>query len=459
MGVLVTLLVGLTAYLQQSGVSTLRSAAAPSSGGITEPGAEFELIARTIGKIALSDTEWRAIGAMGVENLSQMARSDADRLRVAIFAGEVQGPEEFRRRIDALEVKLKEDSPVRAHVRIARGIYLADGAEPPEESDIKEFAAAHGWVGRLAATHGRPSSDPERASVVGGGGAIVVFLLSVFLAGAGAVVAGLSLLIIGAILGFQGRMRTRLIACPRAGANAGILLEMVALFIAGFLVLKFAAERVEAGFGQPAAVWFSLLGQWSLLLVLLWPRVRGAAPAGAREHLGLTRGAGVLRELGAGFVGYLVCLPILVCGALASVVLMLVYQVVRQFLGQAPSEPPRNAIMDIVTEQRGSWLLVLFFLLASLWAPIAEESIFRGALFGHLRGRWHWLPAGVVTAIAFGLMHQYPLLMLGGVTSLGFGFCLLREWRGSLIASMTAHALHNAGVLTLLLVFLGLLGD
>jgi membrane protease YdiL (CAAX protease family) len=39
--------------------------------------------------------------------------------------------------------------------------------------------------------------------------------------------------------------------------------------------------------------------------------------------------------------------------------------------------------------------------------------------------------------------------------ALGFGFALLREWRGSLIAPMTAHALNNGIVMTFLIVALG----
>jgi membrane protease YdiL (CAAX protease family) len=33
--------------------------------------------------------------------------------------------------------------------------------------------------------------------------------------------------------------------------------------------------------------------------------------------------------------------------------------------------------------------------------------------------------------------------MIPALSGLAFGFALIREWRGSLIASMTAHAVHN----------------
>ena len=473
-GLIVIGLIVLTACIQQLGTSALRGQSdGEATAEIPPPGPEFDLMARTLGKIALADEGLRSVGVMGIANLEQTARSDADRFRVAVFAAEVEeGPGKepdtadggatdgrlaLRRRLDELEAKLAEDSPLRAHVAIARAVYLGE-RELPDDATMKAFAEDHGWVGQLAATHGLPESDPERERVVGGGYAIFGFLMFVVIAGGGALIAGIALLITAAVLGWQGRLPSRVVPPPRDGPGSAVLLETVALFIVGFLALKGLGEVVHQWVGQSAAVWFSLLGQWLLLLVLLWPVVRGLPRAS--ERLGLTRGRGVLREVGAGVVGYVACLPLLAAGAVATVVLLLVYELIRvHVLGWGPPPPPENAIIDIVREQRGSWIMLLLLLLAAVWAPIAEESVFRGALFGHLRGRWHWVPAAVVTALAFGLMHNYPLLMLGGVTALGFGFCLLREWRGSLIAPMTAHAIHNAGVLAMLLVFMRLLGD
>jgi membrane protease YdiL (CAAX protease family) len=38
---------------------------------------------------------------------------------------------------------------------------------------------------------------------------------------------------------------------------------------------------------------------------------------------------------------------------------------------------------------------------------------------------------------------------------LGFGFAMMREWRGSLIAPMVAHFLHNATIMTFAILFFG----
>ena len=90
---------------------------------------------------------------------------------------------------------------------------------------------------------------------------------------------------------------------------------------------------------------------------------------------------------------------------------------------------------------------------------MVEESLFRGALFRHMRGIVGPFVAALVTAVGFGLMHGYDILQLLPVMTLGFVFALMREWRGSLVPSMTLHFLNNAVVLGLVLLAVSALGD
>ncbi len=92
-------------------------------------------------------------------------------------------------------------------------------------------------------------------------------------------------------------------------------------------------------------------------------------------------------------------------------------------------------------------MIALIVALATMWAPLAEESVFRGALFRHLRGRMHWVAAGLLSAVAFAVVHNYGLLLTPPLIALGFAFAAMREWRGSLIAPMTAHLLHNGTIM------------
>jgi membrane protease YdiL (CAAX protease family) len=248
-----------------------------------------------------------------------------------------------------------------------------------------------------------------------------------------------------------GRLRPRFVP-PLPGGSVAI--ETVAVFVGGFLLLKVGAGVLAGFVGDGVATWAAMLAQWLLLLTLLWPVVRGVRASQALSLWGIHRGRGVIREIGAGFVGYLACLPLLLMGVVTTLVLMFFYQMWRQQMGMPQAPPPQNPIFEIVGRPGGWMMVVLLFLLASLWAPVVEEAVFRGALYRHLRSRWHWLLSGFVTALAFGVMHGYQLLMLGPVIALGFGFALLREWRGSLIASMTAHAIHNSVVLVIVIVVL-----
>ena len=79
------------------------------------------------------------------------------------------------------------------------------------------------------------------------------------------------------------------------------------------------------------------------------------------------------------------------------------------------------------------------------WLPGAG-IVFRGALYRALNYKLPWYAAVLISAAAFGLVHPYSPEGLAQVALSGVIFALLREWRGSLIACITAHALHNGTI-------------
>jgi uncharacterized protein len=91
-------------------------------------------------------------------------------------------------------------------------------------------------------------------------------------------------------------------------------------------------------------------------------------------------------------------------------------------------------------------LLVLSALLTTVVAPIAEETLFRGYIFGAL-SKWRgWLPAAVLTGILFGGVHatSAPTVDLLPLGMLGFGLCWLYRSTGSLLPCIAAHSLNNS---------------
>lgn len=87
-------------------------------------------------------------------------------------------------------------------------------------------------------------------------------------------------------------------------------------------------------------------------------------------------------------------------------------------------------------------LAMLMLLVAGL-VPFAEELFFRGMLYPVLRARMGPVPAIVLNAALFALIHVYPLL-LPGLFVVGLALAYLRERSGSLWPSVVYHAMQNS---------------
>ncbi len=134
-----------------------------------------------------------------------------------------------------------------------------------------------------------------------------------------------------------------------------------------------------------------------------------------------------------GFGGYLVALP-----------LVILVSLINQQLwdGQGGSNP----ILPIALENRDTIALVIFFVTASIAAPIFEEIMFRGFLLPSLTRYVPLWGAIAVSSIIFAVAHLsvseiLPLTVLGMV--LGFVYTRSRN----LLASMLLHGLWNSGTL------------
>lgn len=85
--------------------------------------------------------------------------------------------------------------------------------------------------------------------------------------------------------------------------------------------------------------------------------------------------------------------------------------------------------------------LIAFFALVVV-APIAEEIIFRGFLYGKLRNRLNPLPAILIVSAAFGAMHgQWNVGV--NVFALSLVLCTLREITGTTYSGIILHMLKN----------------
>ena len=91
---------------------------------------------------------------------------------------------------------------------------------------------------------------------------------------------------------------------------------------------------------------------------------------------------------------------------------------------------------------------------AVIFAPLFEELLFRGALYGTLRVKLHWSLAAVASAVIFAAAHGYGLAGFGSVLTSGLLWCWAYEKTGSLLPGMIAHAANNLAVAITLLALL-----
>jgi membrane protease YdiL (CAAX protease family) len=106
-------------------------------------------------------------------------------------------------------------------------------------------------------------------------------------------------------------------------------------------------------------------------------------------------------------------------------------------------------VSPLIQELRGSPLaLVASYGLVCGFAPFMEETMFRGIFLHHLRQRWSWIASASVVSLIFAMLHPQGWVAVPALASIAMVLGALREWRGSLIAPMAAHACNNFLALT-----------
>jgi membrane protease YdiL (CAAX protease family) len=89
-----------------------------------------------------------------------------------------------------------------------------------------------------------------------------------------------------------------------------------------------------------------------------------------------------------------------------------------------------------------------------VFAPLFEEVIFRGRLYGSLRARLSWPAAAVASALIFGLAHGYGPAGFASVLVSGLLWAWIYERTGSLLPCIAAHVINNLAVAVTLLALL-----
>ena len=356
----------------------------------------------------------------------------ADHFRAAIVAGEIAGAEAALSRLaklkPAAEPSLRDDVAALEQL-YTRGPY---GLTPQQQAAL---VASHGWFGELALVYGKPPADPQRREVIRPAIRTMTVAAVAGAAELAALVAGLVLLVVGIVMWAKGSLGFAY-QPPPPDRPTGPFLEAFAAYLFGMVVVSAAISLLMER--TVSATWFLVA---IIPFAFFWPRLRGVPWAELRYGLGWTAGRGLAREAGAGVLGYFAGLPLLAAGALVTLVL-------QRLSGADTAHPIVNEIV-----RGGRWRIAQLFLLAAVWAPVVEETMFRGAFYHHLRRRLPWPAAAGLVGLLFAAVHPQGWAAVPALAAIGFSFATIREWRGSIAGPVVAHALNN-GTLVVLMVLM-----
>lgn len=372
-----------------------------------------------------------------LRQLDEAAITRTERLRVGIVVGEVRGAAAAIERLERLRGEALPEGDLEKDLYWLCEHYrhAASGTRAELGAGVREsLTARHGWFAELALAYSLADQDPARAAVLGGVRHLTALQLAIGALSGLAFIVGVVLTIVMIKRATNGEFGVEII---ETGVPGRLYLETFGVFLTSFAVLLLVEVLVT---GQ-ADTWAVVAGEvmlWACAASIAWPLLRGVSWDSLRTDLGWTGGEGLSHEITAGVTGFLISMPLtLLVGIIAGALEAAAGTPEGTSAGVPMFRPPMSE----------SWApVVLGAVSAVVWAPVVEESLFRGALH-------RWMPAGLTVAgrvalssIAFGIVHPYSPAGMAQVATGGVVFGLLREWRGSLVAPVAAHALHNGAI-------------
>ena len=379
-----------------------------------------------------------------------------ERAAGVVLAAELRGAADARERISGLEEEITREQSEGVDVAddlLAAGILgqlyemddiaaTADALPTPARERLEE---QYGWTGELALHPESDSNRAVRARLMADAKRTAVANLVLIVLGAAGVLLGAGLFILFVL---RVRFGTADAGYRAEDGPAGSFMEMFAVWLLVFTGLTALGGYLARDQGSIVQMLAVLAAQVISLSAMLAPRRHGIAWAAIRQRLGLHRGKGFWREALVGIVSYVGMLPLIAVGAVLAVLLQ-----------KAGAPSAAHPVIGLLNESPAMAATVVF--VGVVAAPILEEIMFRGALYHHLRSvtrrravMLSALLSATFSGLLFAAIHPQGVAGLPALTAIGFGLALVREWRGSLVAPIVAHACINSVTFAIALVAL-----
>jgi membrane protease YdiL (CAAX protease family) len=390
------------------------------------------------------------------------------RFRYIVLIGELKGADQAADALEELHETLAAN-----HVSLSRQQSRIDdtlerlyrnysrrrlNAPSLTQSDRTYLREQMGWFGQLALAPSDGPNPDEREKLLAAAERSALMAIVLVLFGLLAGLMGFAALVLFVVLAATGMVHSKL--GPRSPVG-GIYAETFALWMATYvgILIGFSLIPLNTPFLKESKLFLEGLAMLSSLVVLAWPIIRGVPWRQVRADIGWKKSRLGWLEPFIGIISYPAVIAPLFAAALVVLILMWLTT-----LGQAGVDPRNDfsaehlAAHPIVAVFKNAtpWLLVQVFVIASVVAPIVEETMFRGFLYRHLRDATSAartfgssVASATISSFVFAIVHPQGIVAVPVLMVLAFMLCLLREWRGTLLPSMVLHAVNNGTVFTL----------
>jgi len=306
---------------------------------------------------------------------------------------------------------------------------LNDGKLLLSDENENLLGGVLGWFGQI---HTSQAAAIDRASYIFMAvvDVVIVFCVMLFLSG-----------LCWAIVLLLFFLRKTSFADRQNGAASSPLFETFSLYLAfmfGGGSLISLVYKKDTSLVTHAAV---ILSSLSVISWLLLNKVR---PTQVISSLGLKPLGGwtkIFKEFAIGVVGYLMALPFFGISIVITAVIVAILKI----------DPSTSAhpIFPMLMQKKNPETLLIVAMLAVIMAPLVEEIMFRGCLYSWFRSWTGRIGAILMSSILFASIHPQGAIAILILATVGAALAFLREWRGSIYASMIMHACVNAGTLVM----------
>ena len=402
-----------------------------------------------------------------LQQLSQFNRGSLEeRYCYAIFLNEFDGPsaaiEQLENTDDLVAEREYEPSSYQVRLReILGSLFSKYDSDDLDSTDVtledKNFLTVQlGWVGQLALYPPDTPNETDRKEILEQAKSSMLVFMGACLFGFLLFLFGIFMAVVFLYLIASGKLKPHLQHICGRGI---VYVETFAIWMVIFVGLQILIPLLgKLPLDKNFIKYLTPLIFFVSLFALTWPVIRGVSFADVCKDIGWEWKNPILEAL-YGMVSYAALLPALGVAVIVVVILAALTSLwqTSDDLGSS-SGAGHPIIQDIATGDINTMIFVV--VTACIAAPIVEETMFRGVLYRHLRdlfgGNPRWMSvalSAVFNSLLFASIHPQGIIGIPLLTTLAIGISLVREWRNSLIGSITMHAINN-GLVTVFLFLL-----